>query len=286
MLTVEYYYDLTAPSGPPDNITTTALTSTQILVSWDLPLPHFRNGPILAYNLTVTDTTTGMVVWSSTVLTTSATVSSLRAFTTYNFTLSARTSVGYGPNDTVSEITLQDSKLVSVKMAQLLYSCMLACATVNGCTMIYTISYALSNATAPSSPTNPIVDVVNGDPYSLRVSWMSPAVPNGYITHYNAYCQESQLVFGSGIGGGMLALPTSLYPSTFTSTVYGTELNATISGLIPFTNYGCYVSANTSIGEGNNSISVFQITDEYSKIYIQRHFASKDLTHCTIAKRC
>ena len=105
-----------APSGPPDNITATAVTATQILVTWDPPLPQFRNGPILAYNLTVTDTTMGMVVWSSIVLTTSDTVSSLRAFTTYNFTLSARTSVGYGPNDTAAEITLQDSKLLSLSL--------------------------------------------------------------------------------------------------------------------------------------------------------------------------
>ena len=103
--------------------------------------------------------------------------------------------------------------------------------------------------------------MVNGDPYSLRVSWLPPAVPNGHITHYNAYCQESQLVFGSG--GGMLA---TLYSSTFTSTVYGTELNATVTGLTPFTNYDCYVSANTSVGEGNSSELVSQTTDEYSKL--------------------
>ena len=109
---------LIAPSGAPDNITATAVTSTAILVMWDLPLPQFRNGPILAYNLTVTDTTTGMVVQSSIVLTTSTIVYSLRPFTTYNFTLSAHTSVGYGPNDTVSEITLQDSKLqVAITLA-------------------------------------------------------------------------------------------------------------------------------------------------------------------------
>ena len=114
----------------------------------------------------------------------------------------------------------------------------------------------------PSSPTSPRADVVNGDPYSLKVSWQPPTVPNGYITHYNVYCQESQLVFGSG--GGMQVLPTSLYSSTFTRTVYGTELNATVGGLTPFTTYGCYVSANTSIGEGNIT-SVFQTTDEYSK---------------------
>ena len=100
-----------APSAAPKNITAIALTATEILVTWDPPLSQFRNGPILAYSLIATDAATGKIIQSSTELTTSAIVSSLRAFTTYNFTLAARTSVGYGPNETVFETTLQDSKI-------------------------------------------------------------------------------------------------------------------------------------------------------------------------------
>ena len=43
------------------------------------------------------------------------------------------------------------------------------------------------------------------------------------------------------------------------------ELNATITGLTPFTEYSCYTSATTSIGEGNFSDAILETTDEYSK---------------------
>lgn len=115
------------------------------------------------------------------------------------------------------------------------------------------------------APTNVDVLVVSGDPVSLDIIWNPPVFPNGYITHYNIYCQESQLAVGSG--GSMFVLPTSTYQPIFTSTVQGYDMNATITGFTPFTTYGCYVSANTSVGEGIISATVFQTTDEYSKLY-------------------
>ena len=63
-----------------------------------------------------------------------------------------------------------------------------------------------------------------------------------------------------GSGSGMFLLPTA------PATVQGSELNATVSGLEPFTNYGCYVSASTLIGEGNMSASVFLTTDEFGEL--------------------
>ena len=104
--------------------------------------------------------------------------------------------------------------------------------------------------------------VVDGDPNALYVTWDPPTVPNGVVTHYNVYCQDSQTVVGSGGGLDMLLLPNS---PTFTSTVYGSELNATVMGFAPFTDYGCYVTANTTVGEGNSSEAAFQTTDESSK---------------------
>ena len=101
---------LLAPSGTPENITAIALSSDSMLLIWDPPLLENRNGPILAYNLTVTDQITGLVIQSSVLLNTSAVVYSLQPFSVYNFTLSARTSVGYGPSETVSQITLQDGE--------------------------------------------------------------------------------------------------------------------------------------------------------------------------------
>lgn len=58
------YTNHAVPSGTPENVTTCVLSSTSIEVAWDLPLPHNRNGPITAYNLTVTDQVTGILVLS------------------------------------------------------------------------------------------------------------------------------------------------------------------------------------------------------------------------------
>lgn len=100
-----------------------------------------------------------------------------------------------------------------------------------------------------------MVQAVPGDPYSLYLTWMPPTEPNGYIIQYNIYCQDFQL----GSGG-----PTML-PFWETSTS-GSELNATVAGLTPFTNYECFVTANTSVGEGNSSNIEYQTTDEFSKL--------------------
>lgn len=99
-----------APSAPPDNITAISLTSSQILVSWDPPPPEHRNGPILAYNFIVTDTSSSVVIWSSILLNSSTVVGFLKPFTIYNFSISARTSVGYGPIGSTTETTLEDSE--------------------------------------------------------------------------------------------------------------------------------------------------------------------------------
>ena len=109
---------------------------------------------------------------------------------------------------------------------------------------------------------------MSGDPYSLYLTWMLPMVPNGYVLSYRVYCQESQPSTGSGNGMLSYMLPMASSPADiFTSMVFGYELNATVTGFVPFTNYGCYVTANTSIGEGNRSATVFQTTDEFSESY-------------------
>lgn len=97
----------------------------------------------------------------------------------------------------------------------------------------------------------------------MYVNWMPPVVPNGLITHYTVYCQKA---VASNNNLTMLMLPPmSSSPTTFTGVVVGYSLNVTIRGLTPFTVYGCFVSANTTAGEGNFSIVVFQTTDEYSE---------------------
>lgn len=44
-------------------------------------------------------------------------------------------------------------------------------------------------------------------------------------------------------------------------TTEGTVTEATVMGLMPFTNYDCYVTANTSVGEGPPSEAKTQRTE-------------------------
>ena len=53
----------------------------------------------------------------------------------------------------------------------------------------------------------------------------------------------------------------------------GTESEAFVEDLTPFTNYGCFITANTSVGEGTSSIIVTATTVESSKavLYMDTH---------------
>ena len=100
---------------------------------------------------------------------------------------------------------------------------------------------------------------------------MPPSVPNGYILSYSIYCHESTQEPFIGSGNGM-SPPTATSSDlgddgTITSMVLGYELNITVAGFVPYTSYGCYMTANTSIGEGNASATAFQITEEFSELF-------------------
>ena len=79
---------------------------------------------------------------------------------------------------------------------------------------------------------------------------------------YHVYCLESMFMLGSG-GMPELFIPDSSAPPTVS--VPDSVLNATVTGLTPFTSYGCYVTAATAVGEGNVTATVFQTTDEFCK---------------------
>ena len=104
------FFTYAAPSGVPENVSAIPLSSISVEVTWDLPLFQHRNGPITAYNFTVTEQQTNTQVLSSVLLNTSTVVTSLRPFTAYNFAVSARNSIGNGPDRTVLLTTPEDGK--------------------------------------------------------------------------------------------------------------------------------------------------------------------------------
>ena len=65
---------------------------------------------------------------------------------------------------------------------------------------------------------------------SLSLSWCIPQKPNGVISHYE--------LNASGDG------------QVFNWTVNGSQTTTTLSGLLPYTNYSCSITAHTSVGGG------------------------------------
>eukprot|EP00731_Ephydatia_muelleri_P007380 Em0003g1628a len=113
-----------------------------------------------------------------------------------------------------------------------------------------------SNTYVPSSPLALSVSTVPGSPNQLSASWSSPIPKNGIIIAYTIYCNTSasqahpEQVIGPNV-------PTAR------SVVNGTTLAVTFStGLNPYTQYDCYVTANTSVGEGTPSPIITTRTSE------------------------
>ena len=89
---------------------------------------------------------------------------------------------------------------------------------------------------APSSPRKLSLSTVRYFPNLIIATWTPPIPKNGIITAYSVYCNTS-----------------------VNSLIIGAKTNATTlvvtinTGSVMFTQYSCYVTANTSIGEGTPS---------------------------------
>ena len=114
---------------------------------------------------------------------------------------------------------------------------------------------------APSSPRNFSLSSVAGSPTQLSASWSVPIPRNGIITGYSVYCNTSanqtypEQVIGSNV-------------PTIRSAVNGTTRATSLTGLNPYTQYSCYVTANTSVGEGSPSMVASSNTVEGGGIVV------------------
>ena len=104
----------TAPSATPENVVARAISSTQILVTWEeVPLDH-QNGVITTYEVLIVPQLTfdGSLMESTTNVTnTSLLLDDLHPFLNYTISVRAYTSVGAGPYQSVIESTLEDRRL-------------------------------------------------------------------------------------------------------------------------------------------------------------------------------
>ena len=132
---------------------------------------------------------------------------------------------------------------------------------------------------------------VIGSPTKLYIQWKPPEEPNGIIVAYSIYCKvmvvnDVQQILGSVSGSGSSeSIPITASSGLLMSeevnglgdisdyaisvVTKGTELKAFVENLTPFTNYECFITANTSAGEGSSSRIVTSTTDESSKITLE-----------------
>ena len=132
---------------------------------------------------------------------------------------------------------------------------------------------------------------VIGSPTKLYIQWKPPEEPNGIIVAYSTYCKvmvvnDVQQILGSVSGSGSSeSIPITASSGLLMSkevnglgdisdyaisvVTKGTELKAFVENLTPFTNYKCFITANTSAGEGSSSRIVTATTDESGKITLE-----------------
>ena len=133
---------------------------------------------------------------------------------------------------------------------------------------------------------NTTVAKVIGSPTKLYIQWKPPEEPNGIIVAYSIYCKEAIVDDAEILGSASGSIPTSSGSGTLTAmsrveyelgdisdyTILvvsnGTQLEAFVEDLTPFTNYGCFITANTSAGEGSSSRIVTATTDESSEFIV------------------
>ena len=109
---------------------------------------------------------------------------------------------------------------------------------------------------APSQPWSVSLAAVPGSPNQLTATWIPPIPKNGIITAYAVYCNTSATqAYPEQVIGPNIPTIRSVVNETTLTAIFNT-------GLSPFTQYNCYVTANTSVGEGPPSQVVNTKTSE------------------------
>ena len=103
-----------APASPPDNVVATVVSSTEIMVTWDIVPEIDQNGVITMYEvLYVPLETFDGAIGSNMMLVeeTSFLIQDLQEYVDYNISVRAYTEIGEGPYSTGMIVrTLQDGK--------------------------------------------------------------------------------------------------------------------------------------------------------------------------------
>ena len=204
---------------------------------WHPPPFQYQNGPILYYNLIVSDLVFGLDDIDIIVTSLSYTVNGLEEYNNYSLIIAAATVVGTGPySNPVIFTTQQDSKSVlTVEM--------------------YLTIIALFSLVPSAAPT-----FVTGDVQSSSVvvfTWLDPPSidQNGIIQYYLVKVHE--------IETGILW------------TFFAVDQDISIGSLHPYYYYDCTVAAHTIVGTGPYSAAIRVQTEEAGQSTPHRELHAK-----------
>ena len=116
----------TVPASSPSNVTIGNMSSTEVLVMWDIVPPIYQNGIITMYEVMYQPLETFNGNISTQTMNVSGTemlvfLIELQEFVNYTISVRAYTSVGAGPySDEITVMTLEDSKWLQTKLNILL----------------------------------------------------------------------------------------------------------------------------------------------------------------------
>jgi len=96
------------PHAPPTSITVEVDGSTQVTISWLPPPIEDQNGPIMNYNIIVSDLNFGLDDINVNTSNTSYTVTNLEEYNNYSFIVAAATEAGVGPYSSPIKFTTEE----------------------------------------------------------------------------------------------------------------------------------------------------------------------------------
>lgn len=224
-----------APSSAPSNLMVEAISSIELLVTWDeVPLAD-QNGIIATYEvLSVPQTTFDDLLTSDIFNTTNMSLSLDDLHPNVNYTISIRayTSVGPGPFETTVQLTPEDSTFYK--------NCCIIC-----------IKYLFCFLTlGPASPPVNVMTLVSTST-SIMVGWEEIPIfdQNGNIIAYEVFYEPLDSFDGE------IQAETVNISGTFTI----------LDGLEEFVCYNITIRAYTSAGPGPYSVTVMSMTSEDGK---------------------
>ena len=120
------------------------------------------------------------------------------------------------------------------------------------------------------------VTMVLGAPTQLTIQWSPPMESNGELLAYSVYCKLSaqqplcDLYLLCRFGD----LADNAFYHQQAVLPVGLSHTQVIGGFEPYTNYTCFMTANTSAGESAAGNSLSAVTDESGKLYLPKHSSS------------